>query len=188
MKLLLASVTFLMASCTLVSQLDPGQQAIGNRLTLSIDGGWNRFGYYYFDPAQVWTREGLPIDQLLVYPGITNGRAMHPVTDPEARNVVTFDANMSNEDLVALFERLLNRHGAVISVREVEPATIDSRRGVRFEFERMANQDSPVYRGVGFAVIDKGELFALIYIAPRLGFFPRHKDRVEAIARSAKIR
>ena len=40
--------------------------------------------------------------------------------------------------------------------------------------------------GVGYGTVSKGELFALLYAAPRLGFFPRHKDKVEQIARSAR--
>lgn len=187
MKLLLLVVTTLLASCALVKQLDPGEQAVGNRLKLAIDGGWNRFGYYHFDPAQVWTMEGLLIDQLLVYPGVANGKAMHPVNDPDAQNNVVFYANLSDQELVAMFEKLLTRSGTELRMGKVEPFSFDGRKGLRFEFVRLGNADIPAYRGVGFAVIDKRELFALIYFAPRLGFFARYQARVEAIARSAKI-
>jgi hypothetical protein len=39
-----------------------------------------------------------------------------------------------------------------------------------------------------YGAISKGELFAVLYLAPRLGFFPRHQLRVERIARSARIK
>lgn len=41
--------------------------------------------------------------------------------------------------------------------------------------------------GVGFGAVDKGELFSLLYNAPALTFFPRHRARVEAIAKTAVI-
>jgi hypothetical protein len=41
---------------------------------------------------------------------------------------------------------------------------------------------------VGFGAVSKGELFALLYHAPRLAFFPRHQPRVEQIARSARLK
>ena len=36
--------------------------------------------------------------------------------------------------------------------------------------------------------VSKGELFALLYRALRLAFFPRHQPRVEQIARSARLK
>lgn len=196
MKLILA-LTFLLASCASVNKVEPGEQLIGNRLSLTIDGRWNQYGYYYFNPAQVWTIDGLPVDQLLVYSGIVNDKPMHPVVENEEHKSVVFRADMTNEELVAMFQKLLTRDGSVLRVGKIEPYDFDGRKGVRFGFARaevrydrslIGITDSPAYDGLGFAVIDKRELFALIYFAPRLGFFPRHKDRVEAIARSAKIR
>jgi hypothetical protein len=195
MKLLLA-LTLLLASCAIVNKGEPGEQLIGNRLNLTIDGGWNQFGYYYFDPAQVWTMDGLPVDQLLVYSGIVNNKPMHRVVENEEHKSVVFRADMTNEDLIAMFQKLLTMDGSALHLGKIEPYNFDGRKGVRFEFARASVHyvpsligitDSPAYDGLGFAAIDKGELFALIYFAPRLGFFPRHKERVEAIARSAKI-
>jgi hypothetical protein len=39
----------------------------------------------------------------------------------------------------------------------------------------------------GFETLPKG-LFALLYAAPRLTFFSRHRDRVEHIARTARVK
>jgi len=44
-----------------------------------------------------------------------------------------------------------------------------------------------VLSGEGWAAVSKGELFAMLYMAPRLGFFARHAPEVEKIAASAKI-
>ena len=43
-----------------------------------------------------------------------------------------------------------------------------------------------IYRGA--SSISKLCVVALVYQAPRLTFFPRHKERVEAIAKSAVIK
>ena len=37
-------------------------------------------------------------------------------------------------------------------------------------------------------MVNQGELFALIYHAPRLTFFPRHQARVEAMAKAVMIK
>jgi hypothetical protein len=43
-------------------------------------------------------------------------------------------------------------------------------------------------RGLGYGTVSKGELFAMLYTAPRLTFFARHRERVEQMARSATLK
>jgi hypothetical protein len=61
-------------------------------------------------------------------------------------------------------------------------------KGFRFEYSVVRRSDHAVLSGVGFGAVSKGELFALLYHAPRLAFFPRHQPRVEQIARSARLK
>lgn len=94
---------------------------------------------------------------------------------------------MQIEEVVAMFEGVLTRDGSTFKLLKLDPYPFGGRKGYRFEYERIGKVDNVQQRGVGFGAIDKGELFALIYQAPRLTFFPRHKDRVDAIAKSVVI-
>ena len=47
---------------------------------------------------------------------------------------------------------------------------------------------TPSFSGVGFGTVAKGELYAMLYAAPQLGFFARHQRSVEQMARSAKLK
>lgn len=178
----------LLSACANVRMIESGDQLIGARLRINIEGNWNQVALPGVMLGEIWTMEGLTIDELVLYSGIKDGAAMHPVQVVAEKKNVLFRASMASDELVTMFEALLTRDGSSFKLLKAEPYPFGGRKGVRFEYERIRKIDHVVQRGVGFAAIEGGELFAMFYSAPRLTFFPRHKDRVEAIARSARIR
>ncbi len=177
----------LLSACATVKKIESGPQRIGDRLTIDIQGNWNHFEIPGLKPGQVWTMEGITIDEFVLYSGVKDGETMHPVAPKDERKSVLFRAAMTRDELLSMFEAMLSRDGSTFKTLKAEPYPFGGRKGVRFEFERIRKVDHLVQRGVAFAAVDRGELFALLYTAPRLTFYPRHKDRVEAIARSARI-
>ena len=73
-------------------------------------------------------------------------------------------------------------------MNKLEPVSFGGEKGFRFEYAIVRRVDNAQLSGVGYGVVSKGELFALLYHAPRLAFFPRHKEKVEEIARSARLK
>lgn len=189
MKTLLSVLLLaLLAGCATVKKVDSGTHSVGERLSISIDGDWNHLDFPSIKPAQVWTMEGLSIDEFLIYSGIKDGQAMHPenAAGDKKRNFV-FRSSMPTEEIVSMFEGVLSREDTAFKLLKLEPYRFAGRGGFRFEYERIRKVDNVQLRGVAFGAVDKGELFALVYQAPRLTFFPRHLARVEAIAKSAAI-
>lgn len=187
-KLLLLVLLVLLSSCATVRKVESGNHAVGKRLSVDIQGMWNHLDFPSIKPAEVWTMEGITVDEFFLYSGIKDGQAMHPANpaNGKQKNFV-FRSTMQIEEVVAMFEGVLTRDGSTFKLLKLEPYPFGGRKGYRFEYERICKVDNVQQRGVGFGAIDKGELFALIYQAPRLIFFPRHKDRVEAIAKSVVI-
>jgi hypothetical protein len=183
----LALVVFL-AACTTVAtkKVDSGDNTIGDRLRVTIDGPWNQITAPGMGPAYIWTMEGLPVDQLRIYSGIKDGEVIHDTRNTSLKSF-SFRSNMQSDELVSMFEGMLTRDGSTFKLVKVEPSTFGGGKGVRFEYAMVTKEDSLPLTGVGYATVDNSELFALLYNAPRLGFFPRHQGRVEQIARSAKI-
>lgn len=178
----------LLSACATVKKIESGEQIIGERLRINIEGNWNHFELPGLKPGEIWTMEGITIDEFVLYSGIKDGAAMHPVHLGGDKKNVLFRASMASDELLTMFEALLTRDGSTFKLLKAEPYPFGGRKGVRFEYERIRKIDHVVQRGVGYAAVDGGELFAMFYNAPRLTFFPRQKDRVEAIARSARIR
>lgn len=185
-KLLIALVFPVLAGCASVAKVDSGPKSLGERMSVSLDGAWNHVSAPGMGPAQVWTMEGLPIDQLLVYSGIKDGEAIH-ASGGGPRKDFAFRAGMQPDQLVAMFEGMLTRDGSSFRLVKLEPSAFGGQKGLRFEYALVRRVDGVQLSGVGFAAVSKGELFALLYQAPRMTFFPRHRDKVEGIARSARV-
>jgi len=190
MKLFLALLAAAsLAACTSVAtkKIESGQTTVGDRLQVTLEGAWNHVSAPGMGPAQTWTMEGLPIDQLLIYSGIKDGEVIHSQAGGGERKSFSFRGNMQPDELVAMFEGMLTRDGSSFKLAKLEPSSFGGGKGVRFEYAIVRKVDNVPLSGVGFATVSNGELFALLYNAPRLGFFDRHQARVEQIARSAKV-
>ncbi|HEX2828501.1 MAG TPA: hypothetical protein VHP37_19255 [Burkholderiales bacterium] len=189
-KLFAAAVLVLLAGCVSVSKIESGDNTVGERLTVHLTGAWNHINAPNLGPAQVWTMEGLPVDQLLVYSGLKDGEAIHaPYRGPgPEKKSFEFRANMEPDQITALFEGMLSRDGSTYKLVKLEPMTFGGTKGFRFEYALTRKVDNVQLSGVGYGAVSRGELFALVYMAPRLAFFARHAPMVEAIAKTARIK
>jgi hypothetical protein len=185
-KLHLVLLALVLTGCASVNKMQTGQQNIGDRLVVTLEGAWNHVNTPAMGPGQVWTMEGLPVDQLRVYAGVKDGE---PIASAAGKDqAINFRSSMQPEDIVTMFESMLTRGGSTFKLDKLEPWTFGGEKGFRFEFTFTRKVDGVINSGVGYGTVSKGELFTLLYAAPRLGFFPRHKDNVEQIARSARFK
>lgn len=189
-KSLLLVLVLLMSACASVKKVESGTNSVGERLSITLDGHWNHLDFPGIKPAQVWTMEGLTIDEFLIYAGIRDGEVMHPQgpAGGTKQQDFVFRSAMQTEEIVSMLEGVLSRDNSTFKLLKLEPYPFGGRKGFRFEYERIRKVDNVQLRGVGFGAVDKGELFALLYHAPRLTFFPRHQGRIEAIAKTALIK
>jgi hypothetical protein len=177
----------LLAGCASVNKIESGERAIGERMSLHLQGDWNHVAAPGMGPAQTWTMEGLPVDQLMIYSGLKDGEALHAAGSASQKSF-NFRSSMQPDEIVALFEGMLTRDGSQFKLMKLEPAAFGGGKGFRFEYALTRKADNLVLSGVGYGTVSKGDLFALLYIAPRLTFFARHQERVEQIARSARVK
>lgn len=181
-----------MVGCASVSKVESGDQAVGQRLTVHLEGAWNQISAPGIagPNCYVWTMEGLPVDQLWVYSGVKNDEAVH--ADPPAasanKKIYKFRSDMQPDQIIALFEGMLTRDGSTFKLTRQAPASFGAAKGFEFEYSLVRKTDNVQLYGMGGVVVSKGELFAIIYQAPRLVFYPRHKAEVSHIIASARLR
>jgi hypothetical protein len=190
MKLILTVIlTAVLAACVTASKIDTGEQTVGERLLVTLEGPWNQVNISTMEPAKVWTMEGLPLDQLLIYSGVKNDEKVSGSAPAgAARKDFVFRSAMQPDEVVTMFEGMLTRDGSQFKLVKLEPASFGGEKGFRFEYSIVRRGDNAQLSGVGFGAVSKGELFSLLYHAPRLTFFPRHQPRVERMARSARLK
>ena len=183
------SLTAVLAGCVAMAKVDPGERAVGARLQVVIEGPWNHLNAPNLGPAETWTMEGLPVDRLWLYSGLKDGQLIHAPDEGGARRKnFAFRASMQPDEIVGLFEGMLTRDGSRFRLTRLEPFEFAGQPGFRFEYSLVRRYDNVQLSGLGFGTVSKGELFALIYMAPRLAFFARHRDNVEQMAASARLK
>jgi hypothetical protein len=176
--------------CASVAKMEAGEHRIDERLAVKLDGPWNQVNAPGLGVSQVWTMEGLPVDQLLFYTGLNDGAELKvPRSGPGAqKKTFNFRATMQPDEIAALFESVLTADGSSFTLIKLQPASFSGEKGFRFEFSLVRKVDNLRLSGMGEGTVHKGELFAVVYMAPTLVFFGRHAERVERIVRSAVIR
>jgi len=173
------------ACAPMPSKVDTGSKTVGERMVLKPDVAWNELPGG--TPAHVWTMEGLPIDQLFIYSGIKDGEAIDPAGNSSNAKHFRFRSSMQADEVASLFEGLLTRNGSTFELTKLEPASFGGGKGFRFEYTLIRKADNVPLSGLGFAAVNGGQLFAVVYNAPRMTFFPRYEARVEQLAQSARI-
>lgn len=189
MRILLAVlVAALAAGCAGIAKVESGQQTIGDRLVVDLEGAWNHISGPGVGPAHTWTMEGLPIDQLRIYVGVKDGELVHQADNSGRLKNFSFRSSMQAEEVVAMFEGVLTRDGSVFNLAKLEPVSFAEQKGFRFEFTLIRKVDNVRLSGMGYGTVFKGELYAMLYAAPQLGFYARHQRSVEHMARSARLK
>lgn len=187
--LLIIAAVIALAGCGTVRKVETGSNTVGERFTMHLDGPWNHIDFPGIKPGQLWTMEGVTVDELIIYAGIKDGQVMHPENSAQSKKQnIVFRGNMPTEQIVSMFEGIFTRNDSIFKLMRVEPSTFGGKKGFLFEFERTRKKDNLRQLGFGYGAVDSGELFALVYVAPALTFFPKHQARVEAIAHSAFIK
>jgi hypothetical protein len=166
-------------------KVEPGEAVVG-KMALSIDSAWNHLPAID-RPWTLWTLDGVVIDELRFWPGLKDGEALTPATHRDQRPL-NFKRTMQAHELVALFASLHARERCTFTLEALEPAEFVGVKGLRFRYSLERYHDHVKLSGVGWAAVRDGELYAMTFTAPRLGFFARHEKRVEQIAKSARLK
>jgi len=184
-----AGIALWLAGCAQVSHVATGQVVVRQRLIVDVERDWNQFEFTLDDGTPTWTQEGIAVDALKFYVGLNSGELLAPTpTQPKGQQPLAYKAEMRAGDIVALFEQLYSRGGSSFTLDKVAPATFTGTDGYRFEFSSIRKADDVRLRGVGWFALRNGELWAIVYTAPRLAFFPAGVTSAEAIARSARVK
>ena len=191
MRVVLLLLLAALGGCVSVAKVDTGTHPVGERMTVHLEGAWNHINAPGLGPAQTWTMEGLTVDRLMFYSGIRDGQIVNaelPGAAGQKLKNFTFKSSMQPDEIVAMFEGMLTRDGSTFKLSRLEPATFGGLKGFRFEYAVTRKSDNVQLSGFGYGTVSKGELFSVMYMAPRLEFYPRHAPDAEKIGKSAIIK
>jgi hypothetical protein len=125
---------------------------------------------------------------LQFFVGVKDGSPLVARAGGDDKRPLTFRAAMEPHEIVALFQTMLTTDGSSFTLDRLDPAPFLGGQGIRFEFSLVRRFDEVRLAGFGYARVVNGELHAILYKAPRLGFYPRYRPQVEKMAQSASLR
>jgi hypothetical protein len=178
-----------LGGCAVVSKVETGEAVIKDKLAVQVVTPWNKFNRGMGDNTPTWTVEGIAVDALQFYVGVKNDELLAPTpTDRKGVEPVAFKSNMQPSEVVALYQKLFTRDGSSFTLNKIEPTDFIGMRGFRFEYAMVRKVDDVRLSGVAYGAVRNGELFLINYTAPRLAFFPKHIQQVEALVKSARVK
>jgi hypothetical protein len=173
----------LLAGCSSMERVEPGTFTIGEALTVSADGRWNRVEPAR-DGAETWTADGMTLDRLAFYVGVAEGETLGAAPSAKAPR---WRSSMSPHDVVELYEALVTQEGSAFRLERLAPAQFGGRQGFLFEHTTVP-REGPALGGLAYGAVVGGRLYLVSYTAPKGYLYSRHLSQVQAIAASARIR
>jgi hypothetical protein len=183
------SLTLLLSACTTVTQVE-GEQRLGNRMNVQLTDAWNKFSQPSSVPYEVWTQEGIMLDQLRIWAAIKADQALiaKPASDGQKdAKIPVFNTGLRPDQWVGLLETVYASDGSVVTVDKVEPSTWAGTKAVRFEFSMTRKSDDLNFRGVGWATEQDQQFFAAVFTAPRLHFYQQLLPKAQAVIKTARF-
>lgn len=177
-----------LAGWKLVPHAQPIAVAKGT-LTVTPGEDWNRQSSRPIPKGELWTLDGLGLNELYFVSGLIPGETIYKDTKKKDRPLPQFRAGAQLTDIPELFESsnrvVLNT--SMFQITGVEPTTLGGQPGVKFAYE-YAVEGSPLTRkGIAAGTISAGKLYLISFTAPSIHYFERDKARVEALMASARI-
>jgi len=188
-KIATLTLTLLLSACTTVTQVE-GEQRLGNRMNVQLTDAWNKFSQPSSVPYDVWTQEGIMLDQLRIWAAIKDDQALiaKPASDGQKdAKMPVFKTGLRPDQWVGLLETVYASDGSVVTVDKVEPSTWAGTKAVRFEFSMTRKNDDLNFRGVGWATEQDQQFFAAVFTAPRLHFYQQLLPKAEAVIKTARF-
>lgn len=185
-----AAAVLLLAACASAVKVESGDRAVGDRMKLTLEGAWNQISAPNIagPHSEIWTMEGLAVDRMTLYAGVRDDEPIHPDPGGNDKRSFRFRADMRPEQIAALLEGVRTRDGSTFRIDRIEPADFGGGKGFRLDYTLVRKVDNVELSGMARVAVNGGEMFGIVYEAPKLVFFPRHRERVSRIIDSALIR
>ena len=174
-------------SYTLVA---PGTVSVGD-LQVSAAQSWNKAPAGTTasrKDAQVWTRDGMLLDRLIMIPAVPDGQPIFNTNDKEAA-LPPFRADMLPNEIEELTEssitKLFGEGESSVETSNLRPQRFGDDRGVMFNMDIKVT-DSPDYKGLAGAFVADGKLYLMMFIAADPYYFEKNLAEAEALIAGAK--
>jgi hypothetical protein len=159
--------------------------------TMTVTPGehWSKNSYRPIKKSEVWTIDGLTLNELYFVSGLAAGEPLFREFDKKNNPLPKMNAAMLLTDVPEFFESSarIAMNTSLFEVTSVAPAKLGGHDAVKFSY-RYSSQGSTLMRqGVATGTVVKGQLYLINFAAPSIHYFARDAAKAEAIMASARI-
>jgi hypothetical protein len=160
-----------------------------SKLSVTRVGEWNRWSRRPSAKGELWTQNGVNIDNLGFYGGISGGEPLLKERQKKEKPLPKFAADMLLTDIPQLYEQTSRIALAtpLFEITKVEPVRFLGHEGVQFAFRFTAEDDDVERLGEARAAIVGGKLYMIDFAAPSLHYFDAQIGDVRRIMDSARL-
>jgi hypothetical protein len=169
---------------------EAGPVAVGN-VQVSPQEPWNilpeSMTPFARPKTQVWTRDGVLLDRLMIIPGVPEGEPLFKEPSKEVA-LPRFKRDMLPDEIVQLTEssmtKLLGEGTTLVRSSNLRPGRFGEKPGIIFDLVATPSE-GPVYRGLAGAFVAAEQLNMIIFVAAEPYYFDKHRAAAEGIIASA---
>jgi hypothetical protein len=147
----------------------------GKKMKVTPTNDWNKFSYRPTKRSELWTRDGLSLNEVYFLAEVLPGEPLFKQRDKKDEPLPKFKADMLPTDLVDLYEgsaRIILR-SSKFEVLKVEPAKLGTHDAVRFQYNYVVGDEPLTRKGEVVAANIGGKLYMMSFAAPEIEFFDR---------------
>jgi hypothetical protein len=139
--------------------------------------------------TQVWTRDGLLLNRIIIVPGIAEGDPILRQTD-KGQALPAFQADMLANEIEEFVEssivKMFVEGQASVRTEHLRPNRFGEKRGLMFDMI-VSVSDGPDYRGLTGAFVHEQQLYLLMYFGAVPYYYEKDREEAEALIKSARI-
>jgi len=178
----------MLTACGGYTIVKPERVSSGGHYSVKPSIEWNREARGH---TETWTIDGPLLQQIRFLSGLEDGDRMFPggllANSRREKRKPAFREDMTPPEIVEFFQASLARVVAGnIEATRLRPERFGNLAGFRFDFE-YALEDGLDRAGFAVATVSNEKLYMIVYAAPRMYYYARHKDNAEQLIRTIKM-
>lgn len=196
---MLRQITVAIAATILISfpvaahkVIEPGlnNKIVKGVISASPETRWNRLQQRDGKFQEVWTIDGDRLNRVIFYGGVPVGEPLVLERDKKRDPLPEVTANMLLPDIPLLVERTYRaKYGiAIMSIGKQEPATMDGRPAIAFEYTYIDPEYEVETKGEALATLDNERLYLVAFEAPAVYYFSRDVQKFRDLVKTVTLK
>jgi len=183
-NLLLATVAATVLSISVPAQagwklIQPDVEAKLKKSGMSVTPKqeWNRWSRRPSKKSEIWTIDGMSLNELSFYGGIVTGDTLFKDRNKKTKPLPKFDSNMLIPDITQWFEasHRIVLDTALFEIDSIKPFEFAGNPGFQFTYHYVV-KDELNRKGEAVGAMIDGKLYLINYTAPEIHFFDQNRD------------